>query len=289
MIAIRPLTRADLEPAAQLFQRVMNGGRDGHAPEVQRFLESTLFESPWADPDLPCLAAVDDEGRLAGWVGVGLRRMRLGTRPVRLVVCSNLVVDAEFRDLAVGAQLLKSLLSGPQDATISDTPSEAVRRIWLLLGGESVAVGSIHWVRLLQPWAIALQLLADHRLDGRSPALARRAAHLLDRGTLLAAGGRLRPALESPTEEPLDPDALLEHLDAVTARRALAPAYDRRYLEWLFAEMARAERKGRVVARLVRTETGSVAGWYVYSLRPGPGSAATDRLSARRRARYGSD
>ncbi len=268
MISIRPLARADLQPAAQLLQRVMTGRNHGLPSEALGFLESTLFQSPWADRDLPCLGAVDGEGRLVGWVGVGPRRMRLGSRAIRLVVCSHLVVDPAVRDHAVGAQLLKDVFAGPQDATISDTPSEAVRRIWLVLGGESVAVGSIHWIRVFRPWAVGLQVLADRRAHGRRPKPAVGAARLLDRATMLAAGPRLRPVLESPTEEPLSPDTLLEHLEGVTRRRSLVPAYDRDYLEWLFTQMTRGERHGRIVARLVRGQQGAVAGWYVYSLRP---------------------
>jgi hypothetical protein len=269
VISIRTLLREDLPDAIALFQRVMGCDCEGLAPGVAEFLEAATFGSPWTDDDLPSLAAVDGDGRIVGWIGVGLRRMRFGDQPVRMVVCSNLVVDPAFRHLAVGTLLLRQVLDGPQDVTISDTPSEAVRRMWLLLGGESVAVESIHWVRLLRPCQTGLQVLEERLGGGRRLAWAESGARLLDRAAGTPARRRLEPILGAPTDEPLTPESLLDALPGCIRRLTLVPAYDRQYLEWLFASMDRGERHGRVVARMVRGADGARVGWFVYSLRPG--------------------
>jgi hypothetical protein len=195
--------------------------------------------------------------------------MRLGDQPVRAVVCSNLVVDPAFRHLAVGTMLLRHVFDGPQDLTMSDTPSEAVRRMWLLLGGESVAVQSIHWIRLLRPCQAALQVVEERLGGARRLARVEPGARLLDRAAGTPARRRLGPFLDAQAEEPLTPETLLAALPGFVRRLSLVPVYDRPYLEWLFESMARGERHGRVVGRMVRGRDGAPVGWFVYSLRPG--------------------
>src|SRR5262249_46593389 len=59
-----------------------------------------------------------------------------------------------------------------------------------------------------------------------------------------------------------------EHLPAFTDSLRLRPAYDERYLEWLFGELARPRRDGETLAALVRLE-GRACGWYVSRLTRG--------------------
>jgi hypothetical protein len=52
------------------------------------------------------------------------------------------------------------------------------------------------------------------------------------------------------------------------------PEYDPAFVEYLFAELDRAEPGARGVRQLVRGSDGSALGWYVYLLRPGRRSEA---------------
>lgn len=283
---IRPFERADLMDAAALFEVGMRPGLDGVAPTVAGIFERTLLESPWADPELPSLVAVDEHGRIVGFLAAEVRRLRFGGEPVRAVSSQHFVVHPAARRLAVGAVLLDRLLGGPQDVTFTDTGSEPVRQMWERLGGQSLHLKSIHWIRVLRPWQVAAGVAGD-RFRPRFQAALQPLAEKLDAATTAAAARYLKPSVSTDeTADPLTAQTLLEVLPAVTERMKLYPDYDERFLDWLFAELSRDQRRGRVVANLVKTRSGRPLGWYVYYLRPGWRSevmqvAASPRNAAR--------
>jgi len=276
MTAIRALERADLESAVAVFDLMLGSGRGRAEPALVDFFARTLFESPWADPELPSLVAEDDNGTIVGFMTISPRRMRLGTRPVRMAVCADLCVTPEAQRGAVGVRLLKRALEGPQDAAISDTASEPVRRMWTRLGGSTVPVSAIDWVRVFAPWRIRARRAEAHLHRPRARRTLELAAAGLDQATLAAARGYLaaRPPATG-ADEPLTARTLIEALPAVSNRMALRPDYDEAYIAWLFGELARVPARGELVAHLVSrggAPSGGgrrVAGWYVYHLRPG--------------------
>lgn len=276
MTAIRALERADLESAVAVFDLMLGSGRGRAEPALVDFFARTLFESPWADPELPSLVAEEDNGTIVGFMTISPRRMRLGTRPVRMAVCADLCVTPEAQRGAVGVRLLKRALEGPQDAAISDTASEPVRRMWTRLGGSTVPVSAIDWVRVFGPWRTGALRAEAHLRRPRARRTLERAAAGLDRATLTAARGFLAaPPPATGGEEPLTAQTLVEALPAVCSRMALRPDYDEAYVAWLFGELERVPGRGELVARLVRRGGAPsrggrrIAGWYVYHLRPG--------------------
>jgi hypothetical protein len=266
---IRPLERADLREATALFELAMGSGAGRARPNLVEVFERTLFDNPWADPDLPSLVAIDGHGRIIGFIAAEVRRMRFGEETVRAVWGQHLVVEPAARRFAVGAVLLNRLLEGPQDATLTDSASDVVRQMWGKLGGETLYLHGIHWVSVFRPWRVAARL-AGARTRPRLRVALRKAAVALDGATEVAAARYLEPA--APTDDtavPLTPAALLDVLPAVTKRLTLYPDYDEAFLEWLFEELVKDERRGRLVANLVNTRSGRPLGWYVYYLRPG--------------------
>jgi hypothetical protein len=266
---IRPLERADVPAVAALFELAMDPGAGPPRPGLGEIFERTLFDNPWADPELPSLVAIDEHGRIVGFVAAEVRRMRFGEGSARAVWGQHLVVEPAARHLAVGAVLLNRMLKGPQDATLTDTASDVVRQMWGKLGGETLYLQGIHWVRVFRPWRVAARL-AGARAQPRLRAALQPLAAALDGATAAAAGRVLEPAAPSDdTALPLTPRALLDALPAVTRRVTLYPDYDEGFLEWLFEELVSDERRGRLVANLVSTGSGRPLGWYVYYLRQG--------------------
>ncbi|MEJ7894871.1 MAG: hypothetical protein WKF94_19725 [Solirubrobacteraceae bacterium] len=276
MTSIRALVPADLERAVAVFDARLGSGRGRAEPAVVAFFSRTVFEDPWADPELPSLVAEDDDGRIVGFMTISARRMRLASRPVRLAVCANLCVTPEAERRATGIRLMQRALQGPQDMAVSDSASDGARRMWMRLGGTTLPVSAIEWVRVFAPWRTGAQR-AEARL---SRPRARRAlgcaAAALDRATVIAAPGLLvAPPSATGGEEPLTPRALVEALPAVADRVALRPDYDEAYAAWLLGELARVPARGELVARLVRRSgspsggPGRIAGWYVYHLHAG--------------------
>lgn len=273
MTVIRPLTAADLPAAVAVFDARLGSGRGVAEPALMDSFTRTLFENPWADPELPSLVAEDDTGAVVGMITVGARRMRLGERPVRLAVLADLCVTPEAERTAAGVRLLQHALRGPQDASISDTASDAARRIWLRLGGSTVPISAITWVRLFGPWRTGLLhagARTHRRGDRRVP---HRAAAALDRATARAWSRAAAPPAPALGErEPLTPENLIAALPAVGRGLALVPDYDAAYAAWLLAELERVRARGELVAQAVWRGGAAgrrVAGYFVYHLRPG--------------------
>jgi len=262
---IRPAQLDDLRQVVGLFQRVMPSYSELAAAELEAFFGRVLFDTPVADPDIPSLVYEGGDGRVVGFIAAQVRPMRFDGTRLRLAAGSHLVADPD-ESRPVGALLLRAFLTGPQDVTVTDTATKTVERIWETLGGRALPLGGIEWIRLLKPGAVAVHLLA-RRMGARN-----RTIDLLGSSfdSLVGRPARLLLGPESvdATAEALTPDAVREHLPALTRSLRVVPDYDERYLSWLFTELARLRPDGRTVANLVRADD-RVVGWYVYRLQEG--------------------
>ena len=263
---IRSCQRSDLPEVAALYESVVRSGKRAAPPRLAEYFERTFFDCPWTDPEIPSLVYQDHGGRIVGFLGSHVRRLRFGGRVIRVSCGGQLVVDAGARSGAVGAILFRGHLWGPQDATVTDGANEVVRRMWEVSGGETSHLKTMTWTRVLRP----LRFAADYtlgRLD--RPLLARRLRPLwkpLDRLAVDLVARRLRPPARGTSAELLTPRALLEHMPAVTQHLRCYPDYDEAFLAWLFREMAEVKSRGTLVRSLVRDSAGQVLGWYVYYL-----------------------
>lgn len=264
---VRACEKADLPEVAALYELVMRSGRRAAAPRLVEYFERTFFDCPWADPEIPSLVFQDRDGRILGFIGSHVRRLRARGRSLRVACGGQLVVDPAARSTAVGAILFRAHLLGRQEATFTDGANDVVRRMWEVSGGEVAQLKSLTWTRVLRPARFA----ADYALARlRRPQLAPRLRPLcrpLD-SLALRLSSRLRPPAVRTRAEPLTPRALLEHLPAVTRHIRSHPEYDEAYLAWLFREMGAVGSRGTLVRSLVRDAAGQALGWYVYYLHP---------------------
>src|ERR671917_2870471 len=67
-MSIRPVGRADLPVVAALVRDSFRVGPPDTEPALARFLERTLIDQPWADPEIPPLVAVEESGLAVGFV-----------------------------------------------------------------------------------------------------------------------------------------------------------------------------------------------------------------------------
>jgi len=286
---VRPLRRSDLPETAALFEHVQRSGSTDPPPELAAFFERTLFDSPWNDPEIPPVVYETPEGRIVGFVGASVRHMRFDGRDIRLAVSGNLVAHPDHQKRGVGAVLQRSLLRGPQDLTVTDGASELVRRIWETLGGTTVHISCITWVRVLRPFTLGGRTAAERLGLGRAGTAIQPLASGLDALTARLAGARLRVEPSPLASRTLTGQAVVEHLPQIAGRLRLQPAYDAPYVDWLLGELGRLQELGPVVsgqpprgapvARLVLDES-RVLGWYVYYLRPG-GACRVLQVAAR--------
>lgn len=282
MSGIRPLQREDLPRVVDLYELIMRPGGPP-APYLVNFFERTLLDHPWADPELPSLVYEDDSGDIMGFLASSVRRMRFDGSPIRVVCSGHFLAHPRLRGQAVGLRLLRALLGGAQDLTITDGSTDAVRQMWEALGGDTIRLGCLSFIQAFRPWRLAADYALNRpRLQALDPA-ARHVASGLDSATERIAPSWLRPADPPGTVIPLTPELLLRHLPTITASLRLHADYDRPYLDWLFGELQqvaargplwtggdgrRVVRRGDLWAELV-SENDRVAGWYVCHLRPG--------------------
>jgi hypothetical protein len=185
--------------------------------------------------------------------------------------CGGQLVSDPSARRAPGALLLRNFLGGPQELTITDGATDDVRRMWEGLGGRTAYLSSLSWTRVFRPAAFVGGRLATRSSSTRPRRLAPPLWRLVD-----APVGRLPPLARTPQPaargEPLTPEGLLEHLEAVADGRRIRPDYDLDFLRWLFDELPRVETRGELVRMLVRAGD-RVLGWYVVYLRPHDSSA----------------
>ena len=263
---IRPVEPGDLDAVAKLVGETLRACEPGSEASLAEFLRRTLFEQPWADPEIPSLVA-DEDGDIVGFIGAEIRRVRLGDRAMRFAWAAHSVVSPAARARAVGFALTQRLLDGPQDATLGDSASPLVEQMWLRLGARRLELKGIHWVRVFRPASVAARLLDPRR--ARVRAGTRRLAGWLDDLTVAVGRAAIAPRPATAAEEELTPSAMLDAMPPLGRRLGLHPHYDEAFLTWLFDELPRAKDRGQLVARLVRDARGRPLGWYVYFLRRG--------------------
>jgi hypothetical protein len=263
---IRPLEGNDLGQVVELYERAMRSGRPDPPPGLATYFERTLVDYPWADPEIPSLVYEGGDGRILGFLGSHVRRLRFDDTQIRMGCSGQLVSDPDERRLAVGGKLLRSYLSGPQDLTITDGATDVVREMWVRLGGHVLQPGSIVWTRLMRPFRGVGDQWLERRGRERWRAPARPVFSALDAATARLARPP-QPDGGIETEE-LTVQALLEHQSDVFGEARLRADYDEPFVEWLFGEMAAVRTRGRLVRRLVRRD-GALSGWYVAYIEPG--------------------
>jgi hypothetical protein len=264
MSEVRPLTRREIPEIAELYRFVDNSDWRIPPAEVPAWLERTLFQDPWADPEIPTLVHVGDSGEISGFIASHVRRMQFDGEIIRLAAGGPLIVHPKDRSRAVGPRLWRRYLAGPQQLTTTDGASDEMRQIFELIGGQMLHPSSMAWARVFRPFSFAANRVLHFR--PRAKEVGARIWPALDNVTAKAARYFASPSGEGTTTEPLTPQLLLEHMPSVTRSLRLFPAYDEPYLTWLFGELHHNRTWGTPRARIVRDGSGRTLGWYVYFL-----------------------
>jgi hypothetical protein len=278
---IRPLKRDDFPKVASLYEAISRSGSGMPPQGLASYFERTLLDHPWADPEIPSLVYLDEQGTVRGFIGAHVRRLSLEGKPVRMACGGQLMSDPAVRNRAVGTLLLRRFLAGPQDLTMTDGAIEATRRMWRGLGGTVGHLGSITWVRLFDWRSAGEQALQRLGMAAWRP-LARPALSAVQAVANRVPAVSLRVQDPPTWAEDLTPQALLEHLPSVSRHRRLHPNYDEEFLAWLFREMAAVRSRGELVKRLIHDREDRVLGWYVAYLQP-RGLSEVMQIAARER------
>ncbi len=261
---IRNCARDDIPAVAALFQKTFRqAGRKAPASLESYFAEAYL-DHPWYDPDIAARVHVSDDGRVTGFVGVFPGRFEHRGRTLRAAIAGTLMVEAPQREPLAGAKLLRSVIKGPQDISLSETTNLISQALWERLGANVVPLMSLDWFRIFHPGKAALSILLERH--SAAAALAP-AAWLGD-----AIGGAFMRRASAPAEQAkrVSVDDSASDEDFVAAILELSqpiefrPAWSQEDVAWLLNHAAHKERYGPMHRAIIRDGKGGLAGCYLY-------------------------
>ena len=230
---------------------------------IENLLPRLFVKTPHADPELPGLVSVHDDGRLTGMIGRITRRMEFRGRPIRAAVACELFVDPAQRSQMLGVKLLKRLMAGPQDLLFSDIANETSRKIWTGLGGSVASWYGLTWVKVLRPAQFALSMFSDRRF-GKLIRIGQPLAALTDK-VFRGASRSLTQLAPTPNvaSEPLTPERFLELFPQFSAMDELRPVYDRETMDWIWPRLDFMYAAGPSEPVLVKSPGGEPLGWHI--------------------------
>jgi len=265
---IRECRPDDLPVVAALFQRILRHGEKCNLATLESYLRDLFFEHPWQDPELTSRVRVSADGVVNGFVGVMPLSMTYRGAGIRAALIGSLMVDHPQQDPLAGARLLRSVLAGPQDLSLSESANSLAQRMWQRLGGSAAPAYSMDWARVLRPAQFGIVMLkAPAWLAG----VLRPVGFTAD--TLLGAAKSRRFRLEpiDPRIERADISAneLVALIRRFAARYELTPAWNDASLRWFLTHAARKDPFGELISRVVRARNGTPLGCYLYYGQPG--------------------
>lgn len=261
---VRPMTGADVPAVARLFLKIFRGADRPADQELQHYLCTLALTSPSHDERLGTQVYEQQDGCI---------RSALLAVPMRFVACGNVLpgrllgvfmADAEA---AGAAQLILALRPKRADFAFCDSASPTSRDHLLAIGGKSIPVQNLEWVRSFRPVGALVGRCAERFLGGRRlgfSVLARPLDSLLRRRSPQA--DTAEPAAEV-AEMPVQ-DFLVQ-APRLVAHYAVRPLWDKEELSWLVALAAQNTRLGAFTIHAVVDRTGAVIGSFVYYAAPG--------------------
>src|SRR5262245_40486111 len=288
MKRIRSFVRDDIPQVADLHWRVTGVSANpsqqpilpGLLQSYADYFEDIFFRNPWYDEALPSLVHEETSGKITGFLGIMPRRMSFNGRKITISVSSQFIVDPDSRSDLAGVQLLKTHLKGPSDLTLTDEANNISRKLWEGLGGDTAALFSIQWTRLLRPCQYAVSLAERVGFARRLSSAMRPVAALVDAIALRKPPRRFSLPLPQVSAEELRMETFRMCLSEFSNTRALWPEYDGHSLTWLLEMLARKEHLGSLRKLVISNARQEIIGWYLYYLNP-RGVSAVVQIVAR--------
>jgi hypothetical protein len=277
---IRNCTREDVPAVAALFQKTFRQSADAPPRSLEDHIAEVYLDHPWYDPDVAARVHVDEDGRVTGFIGVFPGRFELHDRPYRAAIAGTLMAENRERDPLAGAKLLRSVIKGPQDISISETTNLLSQGLWEKLGGTVLPLLSMDWLRIIRPAGAALSMLGE-----RFPAAAVLTpfARLGDVVGRRFTNGALIPPAPSPRltreSDPSDAD-LGAAVRWLAAFMELHPAWSGEGdIGWFLSQAERKERYGCLHRAILHNAKGEPVGCYIYHGKVGGAGRALQVLA----------
>lgn len=260
---IRQFAATDVQGVADLFIRVFRRTSGNITASLSSYFERLYIQNPLLDGGIGSIVQEVD-GLIVGFIGIIPLIMTINGRSIRTATAGNYMIDPTLKDPFAGVRLLRSLFSGGQDVTITDTANDMGRKMWDGLGSVTIPLYSMQWLRVIRPTEFALALVMRGREAGVFGTLARPLVRASDQGARVMTRKLFDLSHPEVSGELLTEELLLEAIAALAGKRALLPAYTPASLHWRLRMAEEKEEYGPLEKLLVRDRSGAIAGWYMY-------------------------
>jgi len=261
---IRNFAREDIPAVAALFQKTFRqAGRKAPAA-LESYLAEAYLDHPWYDPDIAARVHASDDGRVTGFVGVFPGRFEHRGRTLRAAIAGTLMVDAPQREPLAGARLLRSVIKGPQDISLSETTNLISQALWERVGGSVVPLTSLDWFRIFRPGRAALSILSERHPAAAALAPAAWLGDAIGGAFLRRASASAESAKPMAVDEAPSDEVLVAAIFELSQPLAFRPAWSKEDIAWLLSHAAHKERYGPMHRAIVRDGKGGLAGCYLY-------------------------
>ncbi len=267
----------DLPAVARLFFGGLRRTTGAPPGSLIDHLREVYFEHPWRDAAVTSQVFVSPDGSVDGFIGVLPLRLHHRGQPVRAAIAGALMVRDPAAQPMAGARLLRSFMAGPQTLSIGDTANWTSKKLWERLGGRTVPLASMEWLKILRPVSFGLSALRN-----RLPAPLR---PLLAGVPILASLRRARavPAADRAWSAVTVDDAnFLQCFAELSATLEVTLDLEGEAGRWFLAQAARQTRHGPLYRRVVRDRAGRTIGCYLIHAKRGAPAQALQVLAAAR-------
>lgn len=264
---VRPFVEKDIPHVARLHRSIFRPARRDSAglDAYHAYFTRVFLHNPSRLASLPSLVYQEDDGRIAGFLGVVPRRMTMNGQRLLAAISSQFVVDPSSRVGLVAVRLAKAFLEGPQDLSIADEANDTARRIWEGLGGTTSLLHSMYWTRPLRPARLIRTWLRNHGTPAPLAALAAPLTALADTIAVRMASGHRCSTAPRGSADDFRNETFLQHLPRLVGAGSLRAEYDDRAFHWLMERAGQRGAGGRLHAAVIRNEE-MILGWYIYHL-----------------------
>ena len=260
-------TEDDVPAIAELHSKVKFDNGESNSDAMRGYYRDVFFRNPWYNNRFPSFVYRAAGGRVVGFIGVIPRQMRFRGNLIKVAVSHRLMVDPDSGCPLAASQLVRRFLSGPQDLSFSDGANDMGRKFWEGMGGSTVLIYSMNWIRPLRPFSYAAYLLAKRKGSGLIAAASSSVGWLVD---TLGAAKWMNSFLPTQTSDyrsvEADDDLLFCCISEFSKPYTLCPEYDYESWKWLMDFLRSNKHRGMFRACAVYKGTQELIGAYVYYL-----------------------
>jgi hypothetical protein len=269
MEEIRAFSEEHVRDVANLYLSAGRGEFRPAPPALEDAFRECFLGNPWVSPEISPLVYME-KGKLVGFLGVIPRPMQFRGRAIRAATITVWLVDHKLHRGLAGMKLLRHLLNGPQDFSITDGAGNETSTIYTALGARVSPVYSFNWVRTLRPFQTVRGVFDRMggvlaKLKGPSGVVTAPLDFLLSKLPVEA----LKRPKSACSSKLVSAGELLECIQEAGGREALRPAYSMPSFGWLLSQAGKSEGHQGLRMATVHNPEGARCGWFVHYATPG--------------------